>query len=435
MAPEKDVEPDTSIDTVDGKLDLEAVVARFAGDDSRISHALPASLSSEQRQLAKKLVGQNEGLECESYGFGPERQLHIFKKGRGCNGVRTRVKNTFIDAWLEGGEGKFGLGNHPVFRSLPSDWRSAVVAALVAPVAGELELESTKDDDYDMIHVCATPSPCNTPMLPGFPTLPSLAEAHDPNGTEFMSSQVGAQLSVQGTAPSFDARHKLSPLQNRPLTPPPPAMPPPASPCNVAMLAQGTHVEIDGLVARPDFNGLCGMVQSWDPMLRRYNVLLDNAGMGGPRYVKTKRENLKIGPPPPPPSTADPSTTIRLDCCILLDSEDAFQNGNPEQATVDAASWSPSISANSQGCYSLQYSDTPVSTQCTYDQWTGLEDDGSMSPNNVDMFSGSEANWDYMNNTSVTGVTFNEAIQSFETVESSSWLLGSSCMEQSVWAR
>jgi len=57
-------------DTEDGELDLEAIIARFAGDDSHVSHALPNSLSKEQRQLAKKLVALHSQVVCESYVLG-----------------------------------------------------------------------------------------------------------------------------------------------------------------------------------------------------------------------------------------------------------------------------------------------------------------------------------------------------------------------------
>merc|ERR1719409_2135145 len=105
-----------------------------------------------------------------------------------------------------------------------------------------------------------------------------------------MTSQGNAQL---GEQPLPAVSQRLTPL------------PPPVSPCNVIMLAHGTEVEIDGLQQRPDFNGLSGIVQSWDPWLRRYDVLLDRPpGGNGPRHVKTKREHLRLKPPPPPAVTA-----------------------------------------------------------------------------------------------------------------------------------
>merc|ERR1712216_572551 len=122
-----------------------------------------------------------------------------------------------------------------------------------------------------------------SPKMPGFPALPTLAEVHDPNGTEIMSSRTSGQFSqpimtpsidavtVSSSSPSVDASTRITPT------------PPPISPSNVqlAMLAQGTEVEIDGPLQCPDFNGRSGTVQSWDPILRRYNVLLDSRSSGG----------------------------------------------------------------------------------------------------------------------------------------------------------
>jgi hypothetical protein len=59
--------------------DLEAALADLLHDSSRMSVELPP-MSSEQRLQARKQVEQFAGLTCESYGFGEERKLHIFKK-------------------------------------------------------------------------------------------------------------------------------------------------------------------------------------------------------------------------------------------------------------------------------------------------------------------------------------------------------------------
>jgi len=110
---------------------------------------------------------------------------------------------------------------------------------------------------------------------------------------------------------------------NSPMHPPPPeavasgvqvAAPPPESPGNISMFAEGTEVETDGLTRQPAFNGLLGIVQSWDPVMRRYDVLLDTPA--GCRRVKLKRSNLKVRPPPPPSSAPIRSTTINLDGCL-----------------------------------------------------------------------------------------------------------------------
>jgi len=424
-------------DVADGQLDLEAVVARFAGDDSRVSYALPASLSPEQRQLTKKLVGRHPQLECESYGFGPERQLHLFKKRRGCNGVRTRVKNTFIDAWLECGDGK--AEGCPVFRSLPSDWRSMVVAALVAPVSDNCEnmldvthvcytpspctspkannlpnlltpgqlhdrLEAVAANKIgtlqDDVLVCCTPSPCNSPTSPVRPP----AESHDPSGTEFMRSQNEAPLSDRSG-------------ENVPLTGP--LLPPPVSPCNVATLAPGTEVEIDGLLRQPHFNGLSGIVQSWDPMLRRYDVLLDNPQ----RHVKLKRENLRFRTAPPPPSAAPfASTTLDLSRCL----PDGFKASDGNVAAVNDA-MSPTMSPDSQGWFPWQYCDPAMSPNAWQTPVAEGAEENIMAPG-IERFGGALPTWEYIENT--TMMTYNEqSLITFDAPESGPWL-----QSDAVWA-
>jgi len=49
----------------------------------------------------------------------------------------------------------------------------------------------------------------------------------------------------------------------------------------------------------PAFNGLSGVVQSWDEETRRYNVLLCSA-VNGRQWAKLKADNLRPAVPPPP---------------------------------------------------------------------------------------------------------------------------------------
>jgi hypothetical protein len=119
--------------------------------------------------------------------------------------------------------------------------------------------------------VCCTPSPCTSPHY----------------SSAVKSSEASKQCST-GSAVTA---------------------PPLASPSNVAPLPEGTAVETDGLTQQPSFNGLTGIVQAWDPLMRRYDVLLDTPA--GRRHVKLKRGNLRLRPPPPPSSTV-----IALASCI-----------------------------------------------------------------------------------------------------------------------
>jgi hypothetical protein len=396
MAPENsfDLIPLCSSETADGTFNLEDVIACFADDDSCVSHALPASLTKDQRQLAKKLVGCYQNVVCESYGFGLERQLHLFKKRAGGNRVQTRVKNTFIDAWLENSQGK--NASTPMFRSLPSDWRGSSDVASAPEVAKQcnavmvrrglpvsMQLGETLEDSSCSTHdiepvcsICSTPSPCTTPMaMLGVPSVP---EACDPCGTELTASKENVEPSYQNTR----------------LT----ALPPPTSPSNVAMLPAGTEVEIDGLVARPDFNGLSGIVRSWDPVLRRYEVLLNKIPVGhGSRLVKAKRGNLKLTPPPPPHSAAAVAV-IELDRCLPLGPEENFQqNGvalviDASPCTQDSAGWS---------------------------QWPLC--DPSMSPNaetnmhTAEFFGTSDASWEY-------SMSLHDTVSNYDASDGTAWL-------------
>mmetsp|Transcript_33851 Transcript_33851/g.79125 ORF Transcript_33851/g.79125 Transcript_33851/m.79125 type:complete len:598 (-) Transcript_33851:102-1895(-) len=111
-------------------FDVEVAIRSFVADASCTTLELPASLTVEQRRRAKKCAEQHPEVRCESFGFGSERRLHLFKEpskaqeaADSSKEVRVdeiqqavRVKNTFIDDWVSGEP-----SNEPVqFRSLPT---------------------------------------------------------------------------------------------------------------------------------------------------------------------------------------------------------------------------------------------------------------------------------------------------------------------------
>jgi len=67
-------------DAAPAKLDLDALVASFMHDSASNSLELPLGLHAEQRRRLKAMVEQHAGLRCESFGFGAERRMHIFKE-------------------------------------------------------------------------------------------------------------------------------------------------------------------------------------------------------------------------------------------------------------------------------------------------------------------------------------------------------------------
>lgn len=205
-----------------------------------------------------------------------------------------QVKYTFIEAWEGCEHCESRLDDSPAFRSLPSDLRLFVNALVGAKMprpqpldssvtSGAIEDGGVADISCDAGLACGTPSSWRTFELldaPGCPAAPPGPSDGDPD----MAHQTPALSASMLGLPS--------------------AAPPMVSPSNVAFLSMGTEVEIDLL--RPDFDGLVGAVQSWDPILRRYDVLLH--GPAGALVVKTKRENLRLRPPPPPREAADTST-------------------------------------------------------------------------------------------------------------------------------
>jgi len=123
----------------DGPIDVEAMIAEFLRDNTRSSFELPRSLSTQQRKQARRLADQHPGLKCESFGFGAERQLHLFKKDAGRSSASgdigtigqdrpatagqekssVRVKNTFIDDWVAPEGGEPATEEAMLFRSMP----------------------------------------------------------------------------------------------------------------------------------------------------------------------------------------------------------------------------------------------------------------------------------------------------------------------------
>merc|ERR1719329_1860053 len=61
-------------------LDVGGLVKNFVADSSKQTLELPRTLTAEQRKQVKREAEKCEGLRCDSFGFGSERQLHVFKR-------------------------------------------------------------------------------------------------------------------------------------------------------------------------------------------------------------------------------------------------------------------------------------------------------------------------------------------------------------------
>eukprot|EP00425_Heterocapsa_triquetra_P003348 CAMPEP_0195060000 /NCGR_PEP_ID=MMETSP0448-20130528/7361_1 /TAXON_ID=66468 /ORGANISM="Heterocapsa triquestra, Strain CCMP 448" /LENGTH=354 /DNA_ID=CAMNT_0040090347 /DNA_START=198 /DNA_END=1258 /DNA_ORIENTATION=+ len=302
------------------EVDVPALIQAFLADESITELELPGSLTAEQRSQAKKLSQQHPELKCESYGFGAERRVHLFKKA---SQERVTVKNTFIDDW-EGDANKEGA----MFRSVPAGMPENLL---------ERTLQRCLNGKADIKELATHPESVGS----GSPRSPRTTKSADQFGNSPASSgqDLGAmpdgfkvrntfihiesvpvverivqsmphgmfskclqeELSSQGTAQAPPAAAPVAAPAAAAAPPPAPVAAAPEGFSDPEALVPGTEVVIQGLIKLPDFNGLAGVVQSLDPESGRYDVLLDGpAGTCGWRWVKVKGENCRPRMPPPP---------------------------------------------------------------------------------------------------------------------------------------
>jgi hypothetical protein len=240
-------------------FDVTAFIAEFAADTGVTSVELP-HMTTGQRKAAKKLLEQYPDIRCESFGFGQERQLHLFKKSAAevCPAVpetsqtsdvtlpAVSVKNTFIDDWLD---------------CTPSDRR--VVQSM----------------PHGMFSQCM------------------LSEANAASDT---ATTAGDDTPPEGSESEPPARWSDAPAADDLESMPCPLVEAQAKPKLSLMI--GALVVVEGLVKVPAFNGCSAVVQSWDEATGRYNILLTCPE--GLQQAKIKQDNLRVVLPPLENSTS-----------------------------------------------------------------------------------------------------------------------------------
>lgn len=342
------------------EFDVDAAISKFLEDPSSSALELP-HMTTGQRKLTKKIADRNPDLICESYGFGQDRKLHLFKKGcrveTGNVANAVKVKNTFIDDWCGSENG--AKSDSILFRSMPvalsehalQECGSPDVHLLDLPcvtensVKGEELWEATSLDRSTA--ASSSNSVINSPtgsmkglMIkkpPGLPTPTGLEIRNTfihfdcppadercvqsmPHGmfsqclyAETLRAKVAEQArcvpTVQPPCPAPQHAPVFPAPQHAPVLPPPVTSvvsapvtcPPPAvAPTDESLLETGTEVVTDGLLKCPAFNGLSGTVQSYNAETGRYDVLL-TPNPGGHKWAKVKRDNLILAAPAPPP--------------------------------------------------------------------------------------------------------------------------------------
>lgn len=284
-----------------GGFNLETAIADFLVDSVRASLELPATLTAEQRKLAKKAV-ESHDIKCESYGLGAERRLHLFKQANIASmkdiatndSVASREENAVpsqFSAFLDG-IGKFDLA--PIAEATSEEQRFAspcsTTATGISSLSSSPNLGSQMSVDRELpalpdgLHIRNTfihmePEPVNERAVQSMP--------HD---------MFRRCLLAEAEAAKADKAPLSVPVSENMA-----AAPPPDHSISAWWNAIGPGVEviIEGLVKLPAFNGLTGTVQSLDVDTGRYNILLTTP-VGAHQWAKVKRDNLRLAPPHPP---------------------------------------------------------------------------------------------------------------------------------------
>jgi len=220
-----------------GFFNVEVAIACLLADPNRASLELPCSLTGEERKLAKHVAQQYNDIKCESFGLGKDRRMHLFK----CNSSKADMSDA----------------SPPMLNDCVS-------------------VKNTFIDDWIDSEIVST-NERNVQSMPHNMFARCLF-------AERSAPAVPARESDEAKAPTAKASEKRdfrwSDQDCESLV-------------EDQLFALGAEVVIQGLVKAPSFNGACGVVQSWDEVSGRYNVMLASSTTAGQRCAKLKAENLR----------------------------------------------------------------------------------------------------------------------------------------------
>lgn len=268
-------------------FNLGVSFADFLADETRTELTLPP-MTTEQRKEAKRFAEQYPEIKCESYGFGEERRLHLFKKQNGA--APTGLTRTGSEQSTTASE-----------VDTPSPANTSLHEVNFGSVLSErIQIKNT------FIHVEENSDFVDGRMVQSMPhgmfgkrweeeVLQKMPGDAKTNAAKQMVPQHSQEevRSVSGSDASYTGSTKTEEA------PPKVAVPPPAKEAPRGIFAIGSDVVVEGLMKCPAFNGLSGKVESLDEKTGRYEVMLVS-NSGNDTLAKIKGENLRIAVPPPP---------------------------------------------------------------------------------------------------------------------------------------
>lgn len=220
----------------------------------------------------KKLVQEHPEIKCESYGFGNDRQLYLFKA--------QQDQSSLTPASLAKMQGS--ASSPDCSTATPSEASSENNPETPFPTMPEaMQVRNTFIHFEDSTHVderVVQSMPRN--MFRRCMQAESARRVAGKENSLPYSSQQREQ--VVRSAESKKTEEEIEPLS-------------PVPEQDRAPLTPGALVIVEGLVKLPAFNGNSAIVQGWDEATGRYDILIACASVqGGFQQAKIKEENLRL---------------------------------------------------------------------------------------------------------------------------------------------
>lgn len=248
---------------------VASTIFEFLGDSARTSLKLP-HMTTGQRRSVKKLVQQHPELRCESYGFGEERQLYLFKAGAAeATQLESDHSSLTLASLAKMSTQKPRSASPDCSTTASSEASNESSPLIVTPAMQEVvQVRNT------FIHCENTP--IDERVVQSMPR-------------NMFRQSILAECSQRVVA--HDTLEPASEAERHPMDCPFEAE---ARAGQRMLLRPGTLVVVEGLVKLPAFNGQSAVVQGWDEATDRYNILIVCASApGGCQQAKIKEENLR----------------------------------------------------------------------------------------------------------------------------------------------
>jgi hypothetical protein len=232
-------------------FDLTLAIADFLADESRSSLKLP-HMTTGQRKNAKLLVDKYAEIRCESFGFGAERQLHLFKIDAEVapQNERAHSPDSSTQASTDASDVSYSRSASPQPFDQDREEESLRAISFINVRNTFIHLETASVDERSV-----------QSMPHGMFGRCMLAEISHKGCVDKQIEKRQSNVGIEAIAAE-------------------------------TTFGAGTLVLVDGLVRAPAFNGLTAVVEAWDETSERYRILIGSSGVSQKAMVK--KENLKL---------------------------------------------------------------------------------------------------------------------------------------------